>query len=185
MSPCLSSRRAPGRSGRSCIQQSVASSSRAGVGASPTRQSTSPRATSSSRSRRTATERGADAASRSLAEQLDARHDGLLAGGQRDDLVADADGAAGDAAGVAAAAAVLALGADDPLHGHAQRAGGVGAVDRQVLEAGDERRAGVPRRDVADGIDDVVALERADRDADEVRQAEPVGERAQLVARSR
>ena len=116
-----------------------------------------------------------------LAEQLDGRHDRFLARRERDDLVTDADGPAGDATGVAAPAAVLALGADDPLDGEAERAVGVGAVDREVLEARDERGALVPGRGNAGRLDDAGAVEGADRDADEVRQAEPVGERAQLV----
>ena len=94
-------------SGSSDIQQTVASSSRTTFGALCGRAITSPRETSTSSARRIVTDSGAKASSSGPSWVSIASIVVVLPGGQDDDLVARAEHAAGDLAGVAAVVVVL------------------------------------------------------------------------------
>ncbi len=105
---------------------------------------------------------------------------------QHDHVVAGAQHAAGDLAGVAAVVVMgVVVRAHDPLD--RQPAGvehlAVGG-DVDALEVLEQRRAVVPRRGVR-ALDDVVADQRGDRDRGHVREPDAAGEGAEVVRRSR
>ena len=110
------------------------------------------------------------------------RHD---AGGEREEFLAGAHDAAGDLAAEAAEIVERgvgrAVGAVDPLHGQAETREVKIARDVDGLEVAEERGAGVPRR-VRRGLDDVVAVERAQRDEFHVLDVEPREKRFELGA---
>ena len=74
-----------------------------------------------------------------------------------------------------------ALGADDVLHREADVDQVVVARRVHRLEVVEQRRALVPRH-VRRAVDDVVAVERRDRDERDVAQVEPGGELGELLA---
>ena len=93
---------------------------------------------------------------------LDGEHLRAAAAGHDRHLVAGAQRAARDLAGVAALAPRGLLGADDPLDRQPQRALAAIAGDVDLLEVRQQRRPVVPVRAAA--LDDVVAVQRGDRE---------------------
>lgn len=86
------------------------------------------------------------------------------AGGEGDDLVADIEGAAGEASCEAAEVVVfVGLGADDPLDWEACFVLGFASVDVDGFEVVEECGALIPGC-IGGGFDDVVAVECADGD---------------------
>ncbi len=107
------------------------------------------------------------------------------AAGQHHDFLADADDAAGDLAAEAAEVVQLgvggAVGAVDPLDGEAEAVEVPVAADVDAFEVAQERGAGIPGG-VLGGFDDVVAVERAERDELDVLHVEAWQELLELVA---
>jgi hypothetical protein len=131
----------------------------------------SPRLTSSSSARRTVTACGRRRLERAV-EGVDAGDRRRAPGRQDDDLVADAQGAAGDRAGVAAVVGPLGRHRpDDVLHREARGPGlAVVALDVHALEVLEQRRPVVPGHRRA-AVHDVVALQRRHRDRGDVGSA--------------
>jgi hypothetical protein len=109
------------------------------------------------------------------------RHDPLDGargpGGQHPDRVAWADRAADDPSGEATEVEVRAV---HPLHRHPERLLGEVVVDRHRLEEAEQCRAVIPRR-VRARHDDVVTLERRQRNERDVVEPDAAGEVAVLV----
>ena len=102
-------------------------------------------------------------------------------GGEDHDLVAGAQHAAGHLPGVAAVVVVLlGLRADHPLHGEARVVEVARRGDLDRLEVVQQRRSLVPGH-VGRGLDDVVAVQRRDRDEGEVLHGQPAREVGELV----
>ena len=169
---CLIASFCRGCSGVVVIQQTIASMSWLGCGALLTRAIMSPRETSTSSSRRTVTDIGGNASVTSWSNRSMPWIFEVMPLGQHDDLVARLQHAAGDLAAVAAVVVVLVgLGADDVLHREPDVDQVAVGGDVDVLEVVHQGRAGVPAH-VLGAVDDVVAVERRDRDDLEVGDVE-------------
>ena len=114
---------------------------------------------------------------------LDREHRGAAAAGQDRHRVTGAQRAARDLAGVAALAPRGLLGADDPLDRQPERALAAVAGDVDLLQVGQQRRAVVPVRAAA--LDDVVAVQRGDREHLRLVDAELRGRARRTAPRSR
>ena len=128
----------------------------------------SPRLTSISSASVTTTASPARPSSRSPSNVVTVSTVDRVPAGQCQHLLARADGAGRDRAGEPPKRRV---GADDGLDGEPEVAQVAGAGDGDVLEVVEQRRPLVPRRAVA-AVDDVVALERRDRDELDVADVE-------------
>ena len=109
----------------------------------------------------------------------DLRDRAARAGRHDDHLVAGRERAAGELARVAALVVLAAARADRPLHREAQRVAGRVRAHLHGLEVLEQRRPVVPGRGVR-ALDDVVAVQRGDRDHGRVGDVEPVGEPAEV-----
>ena len=178
---CLTSRRARSSTGRSAIQLTRAVSSRATTGARSGSASRSPRETSTSSSSRIVTDSRGIASSSGPFGAVDRGDAAAQPRRQHDDLVAGAPDAAGDPPGVAAVVVVL-VGhrPDHPLHREAPVLDVAVAVELDRLEVLEQRRPGVPRHRVG-AVDDVVALERRQRDHRRVPDLELRAELGELA----
>ena len=180
---CLIAIRWRGRSGSSAIQQTSASTSWVTCGALAGRQIRSPRETSRSSSSRTVTAIGANASStgpRGPSMRGDRRRQ---AAGQHLHLVARAQHAAGHGAGVAAVVVERVATAGGSTYCTGKRGVDQVAVAGHVhvLEVVQQRRPLVPGG-VRRAGDDVVAVERRDRDDGQVGHVQLRREGGELVA---
>ena len=192
--PCLSSSRAPGRSGFSASQHRVASSSSVTRGGWAAEASTSPREMSMSSSSSTVTLRPARGRRQRAVGGLDRRHRGAGAAGQHHDLVArpprcrrrPGRRSRGSRAGLRVRRRGTRIGAvpraDHVLHRHPERRPHLRAGDRHRLEVPEQRRPVVPGGALG-AIHDVVPDQRRDRDRDDgvVGEAERTGEPGEVL----
>ena len=181
---CLIASFARGSSGFSAIQQTVASSSRATVGACSGSASMSPRETSTSSASRTVTDMPGMATSSGPSAVSTEATEERRPEGSTIDVVARLPDAAGDLARVAAVVVVL-VGdrADHPLDGEAAVVEVAVAGDLDRLEVLEQRRPVVPghRFTLGAALDDVVAAKRRHRDHLDIAETEPLARVAQLL----